>query len=430
MTFISWLNQSPVHLSVSMLVVLSSVGTVACEESTPTNWGQLYETNTSQFEQRIAQEPSTVQESIWLAVLAEHPASHNEICPNLTSKVAKQTCERYRMRPHLQSIEPTEQAFWTGGALGERTVFPREFAPLKSQLESVELRDDCLNSDACLLLEAEKESLNGWQKAGYICTVLSSPLAVSDCLFHIAESLPVHVDRYESAAKLCALSGGFAGECHNHVLLKYATKMYDRVEWHEQLLTKWKGMYPTGYVEHLRSVYWSIVAFRVIGMEYPLDTARFLDWSTEFQPHLRSIVALRMWEEPQAFQRSKRALKGEMMRVAKARGPNAPRFTPRELWPNRDRNMKWIRFCDLRGGHRPVHDNQEIDLAWALLTAFSMADEFEQEQWWELYNGIGQEHWEVRWAMAALLKQIDQKDSLLYSKLKADSDTRVLQMAF
>ncbi len=439
MTCICQLYKPHSKCSTSMLARLSWVviinlclgfGTSACIESKTTDWKQLYRTNSSQFYQEIEQQPVTVQESILLAILAENPASHTEICPKFTSKVAKQTCERYRMRPHLQSIEPTDQVFWTGGALGERTVFPREFVPLKSELEAVSLSDECLKSDACLLVEAEKESLNGWQKAGYICSTLSSPLAVSDCLFHIAESLPVHVDRYEDAAKLCSLSGGFAGECHNHVLLKYATKMYDRVEWHEQLMKTWNSIYPLKYAKNLGSVYWSVVAFRVIGMEYPLDTTRFLDWPIEFQPHLRSIVALRMWEEAQAFQRSKRALKGEMMRVAKARGPNAPRFTPRELWSNRDGGMKWIRFCDLRGGHRPVHENADIDLAWALLTAFAMGDQFDQEQWLAMYDGIGQKHWEVRWAMASLLKQIDQRDSILYSKLKMDSDARVLQVAF
>ena len=117
------------------------------------------------------------------------------------------------------------------------------------------------------------------------------------------------------------------------------------------------------------------------------------------------------------------------MRVAKARGPNAPRFTPTEKWSTRDNTMQWIRFCDLRGGHRPTHSNPEIDLAWALLTAFSMADELKEENWFEIYNGIGQEHWEVRWAMARLLSD-DNKDIALYKQLKMDSDTRVLQALY
>ena len=182
-------------------------------------------------------------------------------------------------------------------------------------------------------------------------------------------------------------------------------------------------------IREVQDVYWSIVAFRVVGMEYPLDTARFLDWPDSFQPHLRSIVALRMWEEEDAFLKSQRALKGEMMRVAKARGPNAPRFSPKEKWAIRDGNMQWIRFCDLRGGHRPVHSNPDIDLAWALLTAFSMSDEFMESSWESLYNGIGQEHWEIRWAMARLLSA-KHKDSRLYRTLKSDSDSRVLQALY
>ena len=55
---------------------------------------------------------------------------------------------------------------------------------------------------------------------------------------------------------------------------------------------------------------------------------------------------------------------------------NAPRFTPKEKWSTRDTAMNWIRFCDLRGGHRPTHSDPQIDLAWALLTAFAMSDEF------------------------------------------------------
>ena len=32
-----------------------------------------------------------------------------------------------------------------------------------------------------------------------------------------------------------------------------------------------------------------------------------------------------------------------------------------------------------------------------------MSDEFMENRWESLYNGIGQEHWEIRWAMARLL---------------------------
>ena len=120
-------------------------------------------------------------------------------------------------------------------------------------------------------------------------------------------------------------------------------------------------------------------------MENFSDTARFCDWPDSFQPHLRSIVALRMWEEEDAFQKAQRALKGEMMRAAKARGPNAPRFSARR---NGLSGMDPVdSVLDLRGGHRPVH-NQIFDLAWAPLTAFSMSDEFMETGWERLYNGI------------------------------------------
>jgi|GEM_PF-4224234 len=402
---------------------------VGCTDLEDTDWVTLYDDDTVQFEDRLSLETPIVQQNIWLTILAERPQFAAKICGKLKDESAKQTCKRYQTRPHLQTISPTEQAHWSGGDLGERTVFPRSFTPLKSELTKVELKPECVNSTVCLQIEAESRSLTSWQEAGYVCSQLKEPLAQSDCLFHIAESLPVHVDTYESAAKLCSLSGGFAGECHNHVLLKFATKMYDRLDWHEQLIAKMKRLYSVEYAQQLETVYWSIVAFRVVGMEYPLDTTRFLQWSDAFKPHLRSIVALRMWEEQNAYQQSQRALKGEMMRVAKARGPNAPRFTPREKWQNKDANMNWIRFCDLRGGHRPTHDNEEIDLAWALLTAFAMGDEFVESRWQEVYDTVGVKHWEVRWAMARLLSDIS-KESSLYQQLKKDSDTRVLQALY
>ena len=102
-----------------------------------------------------------------------------------------------------------------------------------------------MNSAICLQTQAEEWSLKDWRRAAVLCRSMDTSLAQSDCLFHIAESLPVHVDRYESAAKLCALSGGFSGECHNHVLLKYASKMYDRNDWHEQLIEKFMEIYPS-----------------------------------------------------------------------------------------------------------------------------------------------------------------------------------------
>ena len=49
--------------------------------------------------------------------------------------------------------------------------------------------------------KAEERSLRDWKEAAVVCKALDTKLAQSDCLFHIAESLPVHVDRYETAAK-------------------------------------------------------------------------------------------------------------------------------------------------------------------------------------------------------------------------------------
>ena len=415
-----------------MWVWLCMVYTLGCVSDNEIDWARLYTEDNAGFQSKIQSQTPMTRQNIWLSILSTHPEEASSICAKLTNTIAKQTCKRFQNRPHLQTISPLEQNHWSGGALGERTVFPREFVPLRNELSSIEsvLQDpECLKSAICLQTQAEERSLSDWKDAAVFCRALETDLAQSDCLFHIAESLPVHVDRYETAAKLCAMSGGFSGECHNHVLLKYASKMYDRVDWHEQLIERFTELYPEGYASVLTDVYWSIVAFRVIGMEYPLDTARFLNWPDTFQPHLKSIVALRMWEEEGAWQKSNRALKGEMMRVAKARGPSAPRFTPKEKWSVRDGSMNWIRFCDVRGGHRPTHSHPDVDLAWALLTAFAMSDEFMEDKWMSIYNGIGQEHWEIRWAMARLLSK-SQKESILYARLKADTDSRVLQALY
>ena len=415
-----------VIVSICFLLFISISG---CTSESDVVWDELYKKDPLAFKRELESQPSLVQQNIWLSILATYPEEAAGICPKLTDKTAKQTCIRYLERPHLQTISPTSTVYWTGGALGERTVFPRDYIPMTSELIPVTLNESCLLNTVCLQVEAERYALEDWKKAGYVCTRMSEPLASADCLFHIAETLPVHVDNYHAASKLCALSGGFGGECHNHVLLQYASKMYDREDWHQQLVMKFTELYPQDYAKALIDVYWSVVAFRVVGMEYPLDTARFLGWSSDFQPYLRSIVALRMWEEPNALQQSKRALKGELMRVAKARGPNAPRFTPVEKWSVRDGSMTWGRFCDLRGGHRPVHENADIDLAWALLTAFAMSDTFEEARWQEVYDSLGQEHWEVRWAMARLLSNIN-KESALYQRLKTDTDSRVLQALY
>ena len=119
-----------------------------------------------------------------------------------------------------------------------------------------------------------------------------------------------------------------------------------------------------------------------------------------------------------------RALRGESLRLSKARGPGAPRYSPRPLWKTRTDNLNWIRFCDIRGGWRPVHDTPEIDITWALLTASAMANPPRLDFW----ENLDQSNWEVRWAMAHLLKEVA-VDHPLLSKLKKDEDHRVKRAA-
>ena len=398
---------------------------IGCSEQT-TDWVSLYKQSNSEFQFQIELQDTITKENIWLKVLAEHPKDARVICTKLTQKTAQNTCKRYLERPHLQTIVPEQTANWNGGYLWERLLFPRGFTPLPSDLTAVTMNTECSNQPLCIETLAETLSFDDWKKAGWVCSQMDSPRAQSDCTFNIAERLPVHVDNYVSAAKLCSLSMGFSGECHNHVLLKYASKMGDRLDWHLQLIDIFKATYSTEYTNQLTDAYWSLIAFRTIGIEYPLSIHRFKEWPEDFQQQIRSIIALRVWDEEHPYQMAQRAMNGELLRVQKVRGPGAPRFNPHPIWTDLSVKMKWQRFCDVRGGYRPVHENPTVDLVWALLTSSMYADPPRIDYWTEILETIGQEYWEIRWAMAVLLKS-KSIESELITILKKDSDTRVRQ---
>lgn len=400
---------------------------IACS-SDEVDWNDLYQNQRTEFESALSALDPLTQENIRLSVLAQNPNDHRELCQNLRNSISIQTCKRYEQRPHLQTIPPAQITTWSGGKLGERLVFPRDFTPMKSELTQVELPVECVEQPLCLDTQAEKWVYEDWSKSGWVCNQHATERSKSDCFFHMAELIPVHVDKYADSAKLCAMAGGYAGECHNHLLLRYASKMWDRLDWHQQLIQRFDSMYVPAYSTELKDAYWSIVAFRVVGMDYPLNTTPYLKWPEPFQNQLHSIVALRVWEEDNPLQLMSRAMKGEVLRVPKARGPGAPRFNPRSIWTVQQDAMQWQRFCDIRGGYRPTHDNPQIDMVWAYLTATAMADPPDLSNWTSILQSEGQMHWEIRWAMAVLLQNVDPSHIIL-TQLKSDSDIRVKQMA-
>ena len=126
-----------------MWVWLSMVYTLGCVSDTEVNWVQLYNEDKADFQTRLVSETPMTQQNIWLSILSTHPEDASSICPKFTNTLAKQTCKRFQSRPHLQTISPLEQNHWAGGELGERTVFPREFVPLRKELPTMLSRALC-----------------------------------------------------------------------------------------------------------------------------------------------------------------------------------------------------------------------------------------------------------------------------------------------
>ena len=392
------------------------------------DWKALYR-KPQEFEIQINQQEPMLQESIWLSMLSAYPEDVQAICQHIQSDMGKQTCNRYKNRPHLQTIPSQEIAYWNGGRLDERLLFPRDFA-LQAFSFEMPLENPCtspsLNNQLCLQNAGEKALYSDWKMGAWYCSQMQEPLAQSDCFFHLSEQLPVHLDNFEGSARLCALSKGFSGECHNHLLIRYASKFWTKLEWHLGLIEQFESLWGQEYAVEITDAYWSIVAFRVVGMMMPLEVKEFLEWPKEFQPYLYSAIALRVWDQSYPIQAFQRALKKEPLRVGKARGPGAPRFSPRHVWGQIQSSKKWTRFCDIRGGSRPVHSDPEIDMIWALLTASALSDPLEIAFWDELRETDWYQKWEIRWAMAKLLKEIS-PNHLIFKELQRDSDIRVYQ---
>lgn len=401
---------------------------LSCTNVMERDWNKEFQADTQKGLAEIEkiQEPLE-QEQIALSLLNSNPEKAEELCQFVQSSIGKSTCGRYKTRPHLWTIQEDEYAFWNGGRLGERLVFPRNFqVKLKPVQESNP--EECRGNQVCLRTKAEEAlytedaSNTNWEKAAHYCLAIPEKRGQYDCLFHLSEQLPVHIDNYVPAVSLCVMAKPYAGECHNHLLLRFSSSFWTKLEWHEELIKQFEQAYtnPT-YIQELTDAYWSIVAFRVVGMMMPLQTAEFLSWPAEFQPHLHSAVALRVWDERDPIFTAKRALNREPQRVSKARGPGAPRFRARPLWKTQNDSLKWARFCDLRGGVRPTHSDPEIDLIWAILTASAMTEPLKIGFW----EQVDQSRWEVRWAMAHLLKELNLRDHKLYRKFSKDEDRRV-----
>lgn len=372
------------------------------------DWTELYLQDSSKFQALYQAQDAITQQNILLSIVDRRPETARELCPSIENTVAKQTCTRYIERPHLQSIDVEETAFWNGGRLQERLFFPREYALRWQELEASmaqkgeKLDEDCLSSLLCVQTKAEEVLYSDWQKAALYCHQLPTTRGQSDCLFHASEALPVHLDNFLPSTKLCVLSGAYAAECHNHLLLRYASAFGERIEWHQSLVQQFYSLWDTAYASEIEDAYWSIVSVRVVGMFMPLELKYFQDWPAVFMPHLRSVLALRVIQHDDPLLLSQRAWKGESLRVQKVRGPGAPFFSPHNLWPDTQEGITWIRFCDIRGGNRPVHSDADIDMVWALLTASAMMEPPVMDFW----ESIDQEKWEIRWAMAHIVKEV------------------------
>ena len=414
------MNSSLRTKTYSIALFLSLLAT-SCTE-TKRDWQAEFQADAKKtlLEIKTLSEPLE-REHIALSLLNSYPESASELCGIVQSKVGKQTCNRFKMRPHLWTIEEEDYAFWNGGKLSERLVFPRGFQVRLKDVQ-LEVSKDCEANQLCLRTKAEEFLYKDWETSAQYCLAIAEKRGQYDCLFHLSEQLPVHIDNYLPAVSLCALAKPYAGECHNHLLLRFSSSFWTKLEWHQMLIEKFGEVYEeANYVLELKDAYWSIVGFRVIGMMMPLQVTEFLDWPAEFQPYLRSAIALRIWDDEDPVLLAKRTLNREPQRVSKARGPGAPRFRARGLWRTQNANLRWIRFCALRGGVRPVHSDPEIDLVWAILTASAMADPVRLDSW----NNIDLSRWEVRWAMAHLLKELNQKKHPLYQILAKDEDRRV-----
>jgi hypothetical protein len=399
----------------SMFTILYFV--MACAQHS-TDWVQQFEAEPQQTIINIRKIESIIErEMILLTIVGEYPEKAKSICPEIKSKVALSKCKRFSSRPHLWSVDLEEQIFWNGGLLSERLALPRSF----EVVISTGYIDSCSGNAVCNQIKAEETVFVDWQEGAFNCSKIKQKRARLDCNFHLSESLPVHIDNYEPAVRLCALSENYSAECHNHLLLRFASSFWTRQDWHLQLIEKFSEVWSEPkYVEQITDAYLSIVAFRVIGMMMPLQVAEFKKWKDEFKPYLHSAIALRVWDEEDPILSAKRAIRGESLRVSKARGPNAPRYKPRPLWKTLSSNRKWIRFCDIRGGYRPVHSDPEIDMIWAVLTSSAMAEPPVLHFW----GNIEKTNWEVRWAMAHLLKEVSPESALL-QEFKKDPDHRV-----
>ena len=401
---------------------------LSCTSPTERDWNKEFQLDEKKLLNEIKMIEDPMQrENIALSLMNSNPESAPVLCTFVQSKIGEQTCSRFKSRPHLWTIQESSSVFWSGGRLDERLVLPRDFQVKLAPAPELDFsicdgNQVCLRTKAEETLYTEDASKTNWSKAAHYCFQIDEPRGQYDCLFHLSESLPVHLNNYLPGISLCALAKPYSGECHNHLLLRFSSSFWTKLEWHEELIKQFNQLYTDpAYVDELTNAYWSIVAFRVVGMMMPLQTAEFLSWPEEFQPHLRSAVALRVWDDSDPIFVAKRAFNREPQRVSKARGPGAPRFQARPLWRTQNEGLKWIRFCDLRGGFRPSHEDPEIDLIWAILTASAMTEPLTIEFW----DNIDQSRWEIRWAMAHLLKELGLREHALYKQFLKDEDRRV-----
>ena len=199
---------------------------------------------------------------------------------------------------------------WHSGRLGERLVFPFGYSANNFSRDS---STSCGNQAKAVCIE--KKSLAAAQQGdefgvASVCLRHETQRSISDCFFTAAESMPVAL--YGKAVALCANSGSYAPECHNHLVLRAAVAGWTDAAKHQQFVALMKAQwasYPK-YTRELVDVYWSIVAARVAGMMQPFEAEVFAGFPVEFAPHLRSAVALRVIHQQDPFKKAQEALTG------------------------------------------------------------------------------------------------------------------------
>jgi hypothetical protein len=347
-------------LSVSFFVPLL----LGC--TTEPSWSTRYENEPQETLLKVQRHIDVEErEIIALRLLALYPKDHLSICVLVESSSGKKMCTQYANRPHLWTIAKEKTPNWEGGYFFERILFPPTEIPVPIKDSSL-----CSDQEHCLIDKALEHARHGAvKKAQNRCAAIQKERIRWECMFQASEA--VRPTQYAAGVELCLLSGNFAPECHNHLLLRMVQEGWLSEKKHEDFRNEIQAQWGKGlYSEMLLDLYWSALASRVLGVTQPFSVEDVPVVSDRFLPHLHSALALRTIFTADPMTLVQRAKK-ETTQLEKAHGPNSPVFQPRRVWKG-DTSHSWIHFCDLRGGIRPTSTNPEEDIKLAIMTAAMM----------------------------------------------------------